>query len=406
MIYETHTLSNGMRIIHRPFPSQISYCGIAVNTGTRDEYADEFGMAHFVEHMLFKGTKKRKAHHIANRMENVGGELNAYTTKEETFLYAAFLEEYFPRAVELLSDVIFDSEFQEIQINREREVILDEINSYLDSPAELIYDDFENLLFAGHDIGHYILGEPESLQYFDNEKVKRFVARQYQPHNMVFFSFGKTSFGKVVRLAEKYFSHSASRIEVKKRIAPNETASQQLVLKKNTAQSHVMMGTRGYDTHHPQRYPLYLLNNILGGGNLNSRLNNSLREKNGLVYNVESNITFYIDTGVFAVYFACDPKYTERCIRLVKKEFDKLCDTPLTAKQLSIAKKQWKGQIGIASENNENTSLSMAKSFLHLNKYASFDEVFAQIDAITAQQIQETAHYLFRNQPFLELRYI
>ena len=406
MIYETHTLSNGMRIIHRPFPSQISYCGIAVNTGTRDEYADEFGMAHFVEHMLFKGTKKRKAHHIANRMENVGGELNAYTTKEETFLYAAFLEEYFPRAVELLSDVIFDSEFQEIQINREREVILDEINSYLDSPAELIYDDFENLLFAGHDIGHYILGEPESLQYFDNEKVKRFVARQYQPHNMVFFSFGKTSFGKVVRLAEKYFSHSASRIEVKKRIAPNETASQQLVLKKNTAQSHVMMGTRGYDTHHPQRYPLYLLNNILGGGNLNSRLNNSLREKNGLVYNVESNITFYIDTGVFAVYFACDPKYTERCIRLVKKEFDKLCDTPLTAKQLSIAKKQWKGQIGIASENNENTSLGMAKSFLHLNKYASFDEVFAQIDAITAQQIQETAHYLFRNQPFLELRYI
>ncbi len=405
MIYETHILSNGLRIIHRPFPSQISYCGVAVNTGTRDEYADEFGMAHFVEHMLFKGTKKRKAHHIANRMENVGGELNAYTTKEETFLYAGFLEEYFPRAVELLSDVVFNSEFNETQIDREREVILDEINSYHDSPAELIYDDFENLLFAGHEMGHNILGEPESLQCFDTKRVRNFVARQYQPQQMVFFSFGKTSFGKVVRLTEKYFSHPALRLEVKKRVAPTETVSQRLVMKKNTAQSHVMMGTRGYDIHHPQRYTLYLLNNILGGGNLNSRLNNSLREKNGLVYNVESNVTFYSDTGVFAVYFACDPRYTEKCNRLVKKEFEKLCNIPLSTQQLSIAKKQWKGQIGIASENNENTSLGMAKSFLRLNKYASFDEVFAKIDVITGQEIQEVAREIFQSNPLLELRY-
>lgn len=403
--YYTHTLPNGLRIIHRPFPSEISYCGIAVNTGTRDEYPDEFGMAHFVEHMLFKGTKKRKAHHIVNRMENVGGELNAYTTKEETFLYATFLEEFFPRAVELLNDVIFDSEFPETQIEREREVILDEISSYDDSPSELIYDDFENLLFSGHELGHYILGEPLSLLSFDKRKIKSFVARQHQPSRMVFFSFGKTSFNKVVGLAEKYFSHPALNNDVKKRIAPKAINPKKIILQKNTTQSHVMIGTRGYDLYHHMRYPLYLLNNILGGGNLNSRLNNSLREKNGLVYNVESNVTFYTDTGVFAIYFACDPKNTDKCIRLIQKELDKLSSVPLTARQLSIAKKQWKGQIGIASENNENMALSMAKSFLHLDRYASFSEIFSQIDAITSAQIQQVSHEIFQSNSLFELRY-
>lgn len=279
MIYQSHTLSNGLRVIHRPFPSQISYCGFAVNAGTRDEYPDELGMAHFVEHMLFKGTQKRKAHHIANRMENVGGELNAYTTKEETFIYAAFLEEYFPRAVELLSDVIFHSEFQPMQIEREREVILDEINSYNDSPSELIYDDFENMLFAGHDIGHYILGAPSTLETFDTEKTRRFVERQYHPSRMVFFSFGKTPFEKVVRQAEKYFSFPANACTAKKRTPPVIITPQTELLRKNTAQSHVMLGCRAFDMRHSLRYPLYLLHNILGGGSLNSRLNTSLREK-------------------------------------------------------------------------------------------------------------------------------
>ena len=402
----TFILENGLRIIHHSFPSAISYCGVAVNTGARDEYAHEFGMAHFVEHMLFKGTKKRKAHHIASRMENVGGELNAYTTKEETFIYAAFLEGYFPRAVELLSDVVFDSEFNEIQLSREREVILDEINSYLDSPAELIYDDFENMIFQGHDIGHYILGEPESLLSFDSDKLKQFVQRQYQPSNMVFFSFGKTPFSKVVRLAQKYFSQHRHISDCKVRVAPKKITASKLLLEKNTAQSHVIIGAHGYHLQHPLRYPLRLLNNILGGGNLNSRLNNSLREKNGLVYNVESNVVFYTDTGVFAVYFACDSKYVEKCIRLIKNELDKLCRVPLTARQLSSAKKQWKGQIGIASENNENRSLAMAKSFLHLNKYVSAEETFARIDAITADEIIEVARDLFQRNPLFELRYV
>lgn len=403
----THVLSNGLRIIHRSFPSEISYCGLAINAGTRDEYPDEFGMAHFVEHMLFKGTKKRKAHHIANRMENVGGELNAYTTKEETFIYAAFLEEYFPRTVELLSDVLFNSEFNPTQINREREVVLDEINSYLDAPSELIYDDFENLLFANHEIGHYILGNPESLLTFNTEKVKQFVSRQYCLENMVFFSFGKTPFPKVVRFAEKHFSHSLFNGEPpKKRTTPQPIISQTTIVEKNTAQAHVMLGTRSYEMNHYLRYPLYLLNNIVAGGTLNSRLNNSLREKNGLVYNVESNVTFYSDTGVFAIYFACDPKYTEKCLRLIHKELERLCASPLTVRQLSIAKKQWKGQIGIASESNENTVLSMAKNFLHHDNYTSFDEVFSSIDAITVEQIQQVAHDLFQSNSFSELRFV
>ena len=404
MNYQTYTLSNGLRIIHHPFPSQIAYCGFAINTGARDEYADEHGMAHFVEHMLFKGTAKRKAHHIANRMENVGGELNAYTTKEETFIYAAFLEPYFPRSAELLGDVVFNSEFSASQIEREREVILDEINSYRDSPAELIYDDFENLLFPANDIGHYILGNPATLETFDTQKIKKFVARQFHPSRMVFFSFGKTPFDKVIRQAENYFSTPIRYSEAKQRIKPLPIMPKTEQVLKNTAQSHVMWGCRGFDMYHPLRYPLYLLHNILGGGSLNSRLNASVREKHGLVYTIESNTTFYTDTGLFAVYFACDSKYTERCIRLIQKEIDKLCNQSLTPMQLSLAKRQWKGQLGIASENNENTALAMAKTFLHFNDYLSFDEVFSRIDAISADQLKEVATNLFSGS-FIRLTY-
>ena len=404
--YFTHTLPNGLRIIHHQTPSEISYCGIAVNTGTRDEYADEFGIAHFVEHMLFKGTKRRRAHHIANRMENVGGEMNAYTTKEETFFYATFLEEYFSRAAELLSDIVFHSEFPAMQIDREREVVLDEINSYLDFPSELIYDDFENMLFAGHDIGHYILGTPESLGTFDHARIERFVERQYHPSRMVFFSSGKTPFHKVLRYVENYFQDNPlSQEKAKTRTPPTPAASGTIVLQKNTSQSHVMIGSRAYAMNRPERYPLYLLNNVLGGGTLNSRLNRSLREKNGLVYNVESNVTFYSDTGLFCVYFACDPKYTDKCLRLVRTELTKLRNTPFTSLQLSVAKKQWKGQLGIAAESNENQTLTMAKNFLHFNTIVSLEEVFEQIEVLTAEQIQEVAQEILDPSGLFLLKY-
>ncbi len=401
MRIETYTLSNGMRVIHRPFPSEISYCGIAVNAGTRDEYPGEHGMAHFVEHMLFKGTSKRRAHHIANRMESVGGELNAYTTKEETFIYSAFLGEYFSRAVELLSDIVLRSEFSSRQIEREREVVLDEIFSYQDFPSEQIYDDFENLVFQGHDLGHYILGDAGSLEGFTTRSLKRFVQRQYQPSEMIFFSFGKIPFTKVVRQLEKHFSFPApGRVAAKERVAPENFVPVEVELQKNTNQAHVMLGWEAFSMHHPDKHALYLLNNILGGGSLNSRFNTSLREKNGLVYHVESSTTFYSDTGLFSVYFACDPKYRERCVRLIEKEIEKIKKKKLTPMQLSQAKRQWKGQLGIAAENNENSCLSMAKNYLHQKRFVPLSEVFNRIDQITADQVNAVANELFTSRRF------
>ncbi|MDO5664815.1 MAG: pitrilysin family protein [Bacteroidia bacterium] len=402
----THKLSNGLRIIHQPFPSEISYCGIVVNTGSRDEFSDEHGMAHFVEHLLFKGTKKRKAHHVINRMENVGGELNAYTTKEETFIYTTFLSEYFERAMELLSDIVFHSTFPENQIQKERDVILDEINSYIDSPSELIFDDFENFLFPNHEIGHYILGTTESLLNLDKEKIGKFVNRQYSPENMVLFSFGKTPFSKVIRLSEQFFnlSHLSHSI-FKKRERPLIEVAKKYRVEKDTAQTHVMLGTHAFDMFHPDRYSLYLLNHILGGGSINSRLNNSLREKNGLVYNVESNLALYTDTGLFSIYFACDKKQVGRCLKLIDKELQKLIEFPLSANQLTTAKRQYKGQLGIASENNESIALRMAKSYLHFNHYLPLEEVFPKIDAITSEQIQNLAEKLFISEQLCQLEY-
>ena len=396
----THTLENGLRVIHRQFPSEISYCGIAVNTGTRDEYSHEWGMAHFVEHMLFKGTKRRKAHHISNRMENVGGDLNAFTTKEETFIYSTFLKEYFPRAVELLGDIIFNSEFPQIQINREREVVLDEIDSYDDNPSELIYDDFENLIFSGHDIGHYILGEPHTLNSFNSDNVNSFVNRQYQTSKMVFFSFGKTPFSKVLKLTEKYFNIKQESVEAKNRVAPIITTPVTRIIDKNTTQTHVVLGWNKYNMYHPDRYVVYLLNSILGGGSLNSRLSRSLREKNGLVYNIESNITLYSDTGFYSIYFACDPKNKDKCLRLIKKELKSIMEKALTPMQLTVAKRQWKGQLGISAEMNENNALSMAKNYLHHKRFIDLEEVFSKVDAISAEQIKSVANELFSSEPF------
>lgn len=396
----THTLENGLRVIHRQFPSEISYCGVAINTGTRDEYSHEWGMAHFVEHMLFKGTKRRKAHHISNRMENVGGDLNAFTTKEETFIYSTFLKEYFPRAVELLGDIIFNSEFPQIQINREREVVLDEIDSYDDNPSELIYDDFENLMFSGHDIGHYILGEPHTLNSFNSDNVNSFVNRQYQTSKMVFFSFGKTPFSKVLKLTEKYFNIKQEPVEAKNRVAPIITTPVTRIIDKNTTQTHVVLGWNKYNMYHPDRYVVYLLNSILGGGSLNSRLSRSLREKNGLAYNIESNISLYSDTGFYSIYFACDPKNRDKCLRLIKKELKGIMEKELTPMQLTVAKRQWKGQLGISAEMNENNALSMAKNYLHHKRFIDLEEVFSKVDAISAEQIKSVANELFSSEPF------
>lgn len=406
MTYNTHTLPNGLRIIHAPNQSAVAYCGFAVDAGTRDEADNEQGMAHFVEHLLFKGTKKRHAWHILNRMEHVGGDLNAYTNKEETIVYSAFLAEHFSRAVELLSDIVFHSTFPQHEIDKEVEVIIDEIQSYEDSPSELIFDDFEELLFPNHPLGRNILGKPDLLHQFKSEDALRFTSRYYRPENMIFFVQGNVDFKRVVRLVEKSTADLTSNIGTYTRKHPDIYIPQNLTLHRDTHQAHVMIGSRGYDAHNEKRTALYLLNNILGGPGMNSRLNVSLRERSGLVYNVEANLTSYTDTGVFCIYFGTEHDDVDRCMRLVKKELKKLYDKPLSIAQLAAAKKQIIGQIGVARDNAESTALGMAKTFLHYNKMDDPQEVFQRIEALTSKELWEVSNEMFAENQLSTLFYL
>ncbi|MGL4992826.1 MAG: M16 family metallopeptidase [Bacteroidales bacterium] len=407
MHYQQHTLSNGLRIIHLPTDSAVSYCGYAINGGTRDEYSDEFGMAHFVEHLLFKGTLKRRPHHIINRMESVGGELNAYTSKEETLVYAIFPGNELERAVDLLSDLVFNSTFPEAEIEKEREVIIDEINSYRDSPSELIFDEFENLLFPGDALGHNILGDEKSLEGFDSEKCHSFVNRLYRPNNMVFFSMGSTPFVKLVKLLEKHLSGIESGGES---ASPIRTVSQPIVLdhepiymKMETNQAHVMIGARTLSMFDERRSALFVMNNILGGPGMNSRLNVSLREKSGLVYTVESNLTPYTDTGVFGIYFGTDPKKYKKGMGLVERELEWFRSKPMSKNQLTAAKKQLYGQLVVANENKENLALGMGKTYLRFGRYDSFEEVNQRIARVSEDDIWQLANDLFSPDKLLTL---
>ena len=395
MDYIAHTLPNGLRMVHLPVNSPVSYCGFAVNAGTRDENEDEFGLAHFVEHMIFKGTEKRKAWHILNRMENVGGELNAYTTKEETFVYSIFMEEDFGRAFELLTDLVFHSQFPKQEIEKEVDVILDEINSYEDSPSELIFDEFENLLYKGHALGHNILGDEGSLLRFDSESGRSFMRRFYAPENMVFFSMGRKDFKNILKSAESALSDISFPMAERIRKAPDPIEACVRQIHKDTHQAHVLIGGRAFSMHDKKRIPLFLLNNILGGPGMNNRLNVSLREKHGLVYNVESNLTSYTDTGTFCIYFGCDPADLDYCTRLVYKELKRLRDVRMTSSQLAAAKKQLIGQIGVASDNNENNALGMGKTFLHYNKCETSEAVFHRIEQLTSEALLEVANEMF-----------
>ncbi len=400
--YETYTLPNGLRILYGNYPSDITYCGIAINAGTRDENPDEFGAAHFIEHMLFKGTDKRKAHHIVSRMENVGGDLNAFTTKEETFIYATFLSQYYQRAMELLEDLVFHSTFPQIQIVKEREVILDEINSYNDAPSELIYDEFENLIFKNHELGHYILGDTASLKNIDTDILKNFVARQYTPSNMVFFYFGNTPFNKVVKYAEKiYYTPHVATHHLTCRTKPDlNLLPQRVEVKKPTSLVHCMMGNPIFGFHHPERYNAVLLNHLLGGANMSSRLNVALREKLGLVYTVESAINFYSDCGVFNIYFSCDEDDLIKCENIIYKEVNRLKNGALSTHQLNVVKRKVKGELAISCENKENLFLGMVKNFLHKGDLKTYDETLGIIDAISKEDLLNSANKIWKNDSF------
>lgn len=431
MKYNTYTLDNGLRIIHLPSDSKVVYCGYQINAGTRNEEPGEEGLAHFCEHVTFKGTERRKAWHILNCLESVGGDLNAYTNKEGTVYYSAILKEHIARAVDLLTDIVFHSVYPQAEIDKEVEVICDEIESYNDSPAELIYDEFENIIFKGSPLGHNILGTAEQVRAFKTEDALRFTQKLYRPDNAIFFAYGDIDFKKLVKLLQRALADDKSvgklaeeklpqisqitqisrdensiaeekSVSSVKSVGPknypsvrDEIAGQTIVMQKNTHQAHVMIGTRAYDVNDDRRMPLYLLNNMLGGPGMNAKLNLALREHNGLVYTVESTMVAYGDTGTWSIYFGCDEHDVKRCLRLVRKELDKFMQKPLSDAQLKAAKKQIKGQIGVACDNRENFALDFGKSFLHYGWEKNVDRLYEQVDEITAAQIQAVAQELF-----------
>ncbi len=406
--YNTHTLKNGLRIIHLPSTSQVVYCGYQIASGTRNESSGEEGIAHFCEHMTFKGTERRNAIQIINALEGVGGELNAFTNKEDTVFYAAISKEHFSQAVDTLTDIVFHSQYPQHEIEKEVEVICDEIESYNDSPAELIYDDFENIIFEGHPLGHNILGKAEQLRTYTTEDALRFVRRNYRTDNTIFFAYGEIDFKRLVKLMSKVEIEKTEKIqEVKFAETKAPQSHKPLVIERqlNTHQAHVMLGTRAYDIHHPLRIPLYLLNNILGGPGMNARLNISLRERNGLVYTVESTMVSYSDTGIWCIYFGCDSHDIKRCLKLVRRELDKMMQKPLSATQLRNAKRQLKGQIAIACDNREQFALDFGKSFLHYGWEKDITHLYESIDNVTAEDIQKVANELFATNMLTTLIY-
>ena len=387
-----------MRLILAPSATDVVYAGIAVPVGTRHELDSESGMAHLVEHMSFKGTERLSSVQILNRMESVGGDLNAYTGKEETIYYATFMREHLNRAIPLLVDIVFNSTYPQAELEKEREVVIDEIESYRDSPAEQIYDDFEALLFPNHPLGRNILGDADRLRQYTSADLQSFVKRCYNPERAVMFIKGNIEdpppcpslVGRGVECTEQA---SPSLLSMETTPLPTrEGQGGESIINKSTYQAHVMLGAQAYAMSDPRHIGIALLSNLLGGPAMNSRLSLALRERTGLVYTVESNVSAYTDTGVWSVYFGCDHGDVQRCLRLVRRELHRLTDKPLSQRTLDAARRQMKGQMAIAADNFENAALGMAKLFLHTGRTFSLEERFAQLDALTP----ETLHVIAR----------
>jgi len=400
-----HTLPNGIRMVHCATSSDVAYCGIIINAGSRDELADEHGIAHFIEHMFFKGTTKRRAYHILSRLEDVGGELNAYTTKEDTAVYASFMREHYSRAVEILADIVFSSSFPVTEIEKEKEVVIEEINSYLDNPAEYIFDEFEEQVFSDQAIGRNILGERKTIRHIGRKKLLEFISRNYSTDQIVFCSTGKISPGAIIKLFEKHFSHIPARYCNKREIKSYSYLPVSIEKKKNTCQNHCIIGNIAFDLHDKRRMGLFILNNILGGQGLNSRLNLTLREKRGYAYNVESMYNPYTDTGLFSIYFGTDNRNLEKCIDLTHKELRRLCHERLGPGQINKARNQIKGYLLRSYDNHENMMLSLGKSLLIFGKIDSIEEIFKKIDSVTADELKETATVVFNESSLSTLVY-
>lgn len=395
MEYHLATLKNGIRIIHKPTLSEVAHCGFIVNTGSRDELIKESGITHFIEHAIFKGTKKRKAYHILNRIDNVGGEINAYTTKENTSIYASFAKVHFERAIELLTDILFNSTYPEAELEKEKEVIIDEINSYQDSPYEQIYDDFEDQIFNNHPLGMNILGTEKSVKKINRKKILSFIQKHYLTNEIVFSIVGNIDFKKVQRLCEKYLNDIPEKATKLQRKEFSNYKPTQIALTKDVYQTHCILGNLAYHAHHKNKSGFILLNNILGGPAMNSRLNMGIREKYGYTYNIESAYTIFSDTGLFYIYLGTDQKHIAKCLKLVKRELKLLKDKKISASQLHKAKQQLIGQITLSEENNCNVMLGMGKSLLLYDKVEGLKETYDRINALTEQELQDIANEIF-----------
>ena len=393
--YQVHTLSNGIRILHNHFPSAITHCCFVVNAGSRDEPENKEGLAHFIEHLLFKETEKRSTNQILNRLELVGADLNAYTTKEYTCIHASLLNQHLERTMDLFEDILFHSTFPQEELEKERGVILDEIASYLDQPEEAIQDDFEELLFKGHPMGKNILGTPETVSVLSKADIGQFMIANYNTSEMVFAVFGAYDLKKLVKLAEKYFGAIPANHTTKNRIKPGAAQGIRIHTPRPISQTHCIIGSQAYPSAHHHKTGLLLLNNLLGGMGMSNRLNLEIREKYGIAYTIESNYTPLSDTGIFSIYFGTDAEKAEKAEKLVHKELKKLRDQQLGTLQLHQAKQKFIGQIALAEENRMGLIISMAKSLLDFDHVDTLEQVFAKIEAVTTEQLLEISNEIF-----------
>lgn len=392
-----HTLSNGLRLVHVRTTKQVAWCGLAINAGSRDERFGQYGLAHFVEHTIFKGTKHRRAWHILNRMERVGGELNAYTTKEGTMLYSVFPHEHLDRAIDLLADLVQWSVFPADELDRERDVVLEEAASYRDTPADAVYDDFEDLLFEGSELGHNILGKKEDLERLTQEDCMHYLKALYVPTNMAFFSVGPEKPERVFRIAERCFGSMNHVMAPRHRITPLESDPFRKVMQIGTHQAHTIVGARLPDMNHPLRFALMLLNNILGGPGMNSLLNVELRERRGYVYTVESTLTLLSDCGWIEIYLGCDPDDVRSSLRVIERITTRLGEQQMSARRLDAYKKQYCGQLKVAADSTEFMAMRAGRGLLYHGALATVDDTIARIQAVTADEIAQAAAFLNAN---------
>lgn len=406
MEYLFHTLPNGIRIVHRCTDTLVGHLAVMINTGTRDEEPNEAGLAHFIEHMIFKGTNKRKMHHVLGYLENIGADLNAYTTKEETCIHASFIGQYYPRAFDLFADILTNSTFPEKEIAKEKDVVIDEINGYKDTPAELIFDDFEEMVFKDHPLAKPILATPSAVKKITRNKILSFISRHYNTDQIVISSVGNITFKKIIKLAETYFGVIQANPRAKKRAPFTDYLKKDVVLKKSGFQTHCMIGGLAYSYADQRRTPLALLTNMLGGPAMNSRLSMALRERSGISYNIESAYTPYCDTGSFMIYLGIDNGSLDKALFLVNRELARFRDKKLGTMQLHLAKQQFAGQMAISFESNLNDTLSMAKSVLVYDTVDTPEMLIKKVLAVTSEDLQDIANEILSPDEMSSLIYL